>query len=203
MAGFFDRFKRGRRGGRGARRGRGARTGRDARPRSAEQATDMVTTGPPPQQVAPPLGQPPPPQPVRAPAAPPLRPAPQAAPPAPAPAADSGATRMVRVGAPSRAGVVGVLIGVHGKLKDEVFKVFDGDNTVGRQPTAQVYLGEADDSISREHAQIIHREGAFGLKPLKENNPTYLNGEVVDGGAPLSDGDEIGLGDSKLRFRVV
>ena len=93
--------------------------------------------------------------------------------------------------------------GVDGKLRDEVFKVFDGENTLGRLETAEVYLGEGDVRVSREHAQIIHREGAFGLKPLKEDNPTFLNGNLVEGGAPLSDGDEIGLGDSKLRFRVV
>ena len=103
---------------------------------------------------------------------------------------------------PSSSGVVAILIGVDGKLRDEVYKVFDGENTLGRQG-AEVQLGDRDDAISREHAQIIHREGAFGLKPLKDDNPTFLNGEIVDGGAPLSDGDEITLGDSKLRFRVV
>jgi pSer/pThr/pTyr-binding forkhead associated (FHA) protein len=110
---------------------------------------------------------------------------------------------MIRIGRPSARGVVAVLIGVDGKLRDEVFKVFDGENTLGRLETAEVYLGEGDVRVSREHAQIIHREGAFGLKPLKDDNPTFLNGNVVEGGAPLSDGDEIGLGDSKLRFRVV
>ena len=98
--------------------------------------------------------------------------------------------------------MVAILIGVDGKLRDEVYKVFDGENTLGRQG-AEVQLGDRDDAISREHAQIIHREGAFGLKPLKDDNPTLLNGEIVQGGAPLSDGDEITLGDSKLRFRVV
>jgi pSer/pThr/pTyr-binding forkhead associated (FHA) protein len=104
---------------------------------------------------------------------------------------------------PSSAGLVAVLVGVHGKLRGEVFKVFDGENVLGRLKSAEIYLGEADDSISREHARIIHREGAFGIKPLRDTNPTYVNGQAVEGGAPLSDGDEIGVGDSKLKFRVV
>ncbi|MBW2282426.1 MAG: FHA domain-containing protein, partial [Deltaproteobacteria bacterium] len=123
--------------------------------------------------------------------------------PAPAPEGDAGKTRIVKVGLAPASGVVGVLIGVDGKLRDEVFKVFDGENTLGRRSDAEVYLGERDDSISRDHAQIIHREGAFGLRPLKDDNPTFLNGDRVEGGAPLSDGDEVGIGDSKLRFRVV
>jgi pSer/pThr/pTyr-binding forkhead associated (FHA) protein len=84
-----------------------------------------------------------------------------------------------------------------------VFRVFDGENTIGRDTAADVCTGEGDDTISRQHAQIIHREGAFGVKPLRENNPTYLNEEVVEGGAPLSDGDELRLGNTTFKFRVV
>jgi pSer/pThr/pTyr-binding forkhead associated (FHA) protein len=142
-----------------------------------------------------------------APAPPPVLPQPLPPPvaPAPSPAPKSGAagaTQYHAVG-PVTTGVVGVLIGIGGKLKDEVYKVFDGENTIGRLPTAEVRTGERDDTISREHAQIIHREGAFGIKPLKENNPTYLNDEAIEGGAPLSDGDELKLGDSTFKFRVV
>jgi pSer/pThr/pTyr-binding forkhead associated (FHA) protein len=103
---------------------------------------------------------------------------------------------------PVSGGVVAVLIGVDGKLKDEVYKVFDGENTIGRLPSAEIRTSDRDDAVSREHAQILHREGAFGLKPLRESNPTYLNREVVMDGAPLSDGDEITIGNSTFKFRV-
>lgn len=132
------------------------------------------------------------------PVSPPVAPAPSPAPKSGA----AGATQYHAVG-PVATGVVGVLIGIGGKLKDEVYKVFDGENTIGRLPTAEIRTDERDDAISREHAQIIHREGAFGIKALKETNPTYLNGEVIEGGAPLGDGDELALGDSKFKFRVV
>lgn len=220
MAGFFSRFKRGRRGRRGSgRSGRGSggaqkgerRVGpskRDPHMETEFVATTLPPSTPRPAPVPVPSGAPPP---AAAPAAaPPPAPAPMPAaappPPAAAPAAASGGpakTEMIKIGRPSSKGVVAVLIGVDGKLRDEVFKVFDGENTLGRMQTAEIYLGEVDKVISREHAQIIHREGAFGLKPLKEENPTYLNGDIVEGGAPLSDGDEISVGDSKLRFRVV
>ncbi len=100
--------------------------------------------------------------------------------------------------------MVAVLIGIEGTLKGEVYKVFDREeNTIGRLATAQVCTDERDDGISREHAQIIHREGLFGIKPLTEKNPTYLNDEMVESGASLSDGDKIRLGNSTFLFRVV
>ena len=209
--GFFDRFKRGRRGRRGGRdgsrgRGQGERRRESAR-RDPHMETEFVETmppppaaGPPPVASAPPLAAAPPP---RAAVSPPRAGAPTPPPARFAPDGDAGKTRIVKVGLPPVSGVVAVLIGIDGKLRDEVFKVFDGENTLGRVANAEIYLGDRDDSISREHAQIIHREGAFGLRPLKEDNPTFINGDRVEGGAPLSDGDEVGLGDSKLRFRVV
>jgi pSer/pThr/pTyr-binding forkhead associated (FHA) protein len=138
---------------------------------------------------------------------PPIQPIPEpvAAPPPAAKAVssgDAGATRILTIPSVARGAVTGVLIGIEGKLEGEIYSVRDGENRLGRSPTAEIRLADRDEHISREHALIIHREGAFGIKPLKSDNPTWVNGEQVEGGASLSDGDRITVGRSTFRFRV-
>lgn len=99
--------------------------------------------------------------------------------------------------------VVAVLVGVDGILEGEVYPIRAGENRIGRLSGLEVTVPKSDDQISREHAVILCQDGAFGIKPLKENNPTVVNGEVVVEGAPLSDGDEISLGRSTFRLKVV
>jgi hypothetical protein len=193
---FFDRFRSGRPRQRGVRRA-------SPRPRDSRSDTEMVHTGAP-------VFPPPPSQPLPPPPAAPLPPAPAPIlpPPVPTPAApvrptaDAGATRLLSLPVTARGAVAGVLIGIEGKLEGEVYKVRDGENRLGRAPTAEIRVDDRDETVSREHALIIHRDGAFGIKPLKADNPTFVNGEEVEGGTSLSDGDEIRVGRSTFRFRV-
>lgn len=116
---------------------------------------------------------------------------------------DVSVTRRVEI-RPKPTGIVAVLIGVKGELMDEVYKIRDGENRLGRTRTLEVVLGN-DESISREHAIIVHKEGAFFLQPSREakGNPTRVNGaEVDDVGKVLSDGDSIGMGKSVFCFRI-
>jgi pSer/pThr/pTyr-binding forkhead associated (FHA) protein len=100
-------------------------------------------------------------------------------------------------------GVVGVLIAVDGQPKDEVYRLYDGENPLGRSEHGKVVLTVSDRSISREHALIIHQDGSFGVRALKaEDNPTYVNGEKIEG-AMLSDGDTLTLGSVTFKFRTV
>jgi hypothetical protein len=96
--------------------------------------------------------------------------------------------------------VVGVLVGIGGRLENEVFRVFDGVNKLGRADHCQVVLHSQ--RISREHALLTHRDGSFHIEPLNDRNPTRINGEPTQGGE-LADGDELGMGDSTFRFRSV
>jgi pSer/pThr/pTyr-binding forkhead associated (FHA) protein len=96
--------------------------------------------------------------------------------------------------------VVGVLVGTGGRLENEVFRVFDGANKLGRADHCEVVLHSQ--RISREHAMLTHRDGSFRIEPLSDRNPTRVNGEPTRGGE-LADGDELGLGDSTFRFRSV
>ncbi|HKC50558.1 MAG TPA: FHA domain-containing protein [Myxococcota bacterium] len=192
---ILDRFGFGRSRNRGVRRA-------GPRARDSRSDTEFVRPGPP---SYPPQAQPvtTPPLAALAPIAPipePSAPPPPAA--KPAPSGDPSATRLLSLANVSRGAVIGVLIGIEGKLEGEIYPVRDGENRVGRSPTAEIRLADRDETISREHALIIHRDGAFGIKPLKTDNPTWVNGEQVEGGASLSDGDRITVGRSTFRFRV-
>ena len=96
-----------------------------------------------------------------------------------------------------------MLVAVGGELKDEVFKVYDGANPVGRSESGRVVLHVTDRSVSREHAMIIHQNGSFGIKALKpDENPTFVNGEKIEG-AMLGDGDTVKVGSVTFKFRTV
>jgi pSer/pThr/pTyr-binding forkhead associated (FHA) protein len=131
--------------------------------------------------------------------------APAAATPAPPPAApaqNAGATQYHSVGS-AKGGLVGVLIVKDGVAQDEIYKIHDGENTIGRGETAEIRTDSRDDAVSREHAMIIHESGNFGIKPLKEgSNPTFLNNNEVSGGSALADGDLIRVGNTTLKFRA-
>lgn len=96
--------------------------------------------------------------------------------------------------------VVAVLVAIDGELKGEVFKLYDGENKLGRSAVSDVVL--TSKWVSREHAVLVHQQGVFAIVPLSETNPTYLNDREVDG-AELSDSDVIRLGHTTLRFKSV
>ena len=93
-----------------------------------------------------------------------------------------------------------MLSAVEGRLENEVFRIFDGPNKIGRANHCQVVVNSQ--RISREHALIDFRDGSFRIEPLSERNPTRVNGEETRG-TELADGDEIRLGDTTFRLRTV
>ena len=169
-----------------------------ARPRpSGRRGARSARSAPPP--VAPMAFDPPRPPPVVV-DLPPVLPQAPAAEPA-RPPADPGATRYGGETHRPRARVVGVLVGIEGELKDRIFRVYDGENRLGRAPESELVLDS--DWISREHAGLVHRDGSFRLAPRSQRNPTYLNDKAVEGSAELRDRDVVRLGRSHLRFRAV
>ena len=55
-------------------------------------------------------------------------------------------------------------------------------------------------SVSGEHALLQFKEGAYVLEDLGSTNGIKINGLTPMGAASLYDGDEIALGDARLRF---
>ena len=68
---------------------------------------------------------------------------------------------------------------------------------LGRSLSADVHLDDA--TVSRRHAMVVEREGAYVLLDDRSMNGTWLNGERVSE-ALLADGDVIQLGAVRLRY---
>jgi pSer/pThr/pTyr-binding forkhead associated (FHA) protein len=69
--------------------------------------------------------------------------------------------------------------------------------SVGRSPEADVFLDDV--TVSREHAVLVHRGGAWVLDDSGSLNGTYVNRKRVDS-QRLEDGDELQIGKYKLTY---
>jgi two-component system, NtrC family, response regulator HydG len=73
--------------------------------------------------------------------------------------------------------------------------------TLGRHRSNTIVVH--DEHASRFHAEIVHSDGRWLINnvgaPL---NGTRIDGERIAGPTPLEDDQEIGIGDTRLRFRV-
>jgi pSer/pThr/pTyr-binding forkhead associated (FHA) protein len=101
----------------------------------------------------------------------------------------------------SQSQVVGVLIAIEGPLEGEVYRIFDGESTIGRDESCEVRLDH--ERISRQHARVVHSDGSLAIKPLSDKNPTLVNDVRVEDYIELGDGDTLKLGRTTLRFRSV
>jgi DNA-binding winged helix-turn-helix (wHTH) protein len=78
-------------------------------------------------------------------------------------------------------------------------RLLEGENVIGRDPAARVWLDVA--SVSRRHARIVVDDGAALLEDLGSKNRTTLGSTAVVDGVRLSDGDEIHVGPIRLLYR--
>ena len=75
-----------------------------------------------------------------------------------------------------------------------------GENILGRVQEAVVWV--SDPLVSRRHARIVVAAEGATLEDLGSKNGTLLNGQLINGAAPLADCDEIGLGTARLTLRI-
>ncbi len=80
------------------------------------------------------------------------------------------------------------------------FRLYEGKNTIGSNPTCDVVLN--DTGVSGHHLTILYRAGKYRFKDEFSTNGTFVNGEMVEEGE-LQDGDILKLGETELRFRTV
>ena len=73
--------------------------------------------------------------------------------------------------------------------------------TVGRSATNDVVLA-ADTRASRLHAALERLPAGWLIRDLSSRNGTFVNGARVDRDRPLSGGDEIQIGATRLVFRA-
>jgi pSer/pThr/pTyr-binding forkhead associated (FHA) protein len=69
--------------------------------------------------------------------------------------------------------------------------------TIGRSPDCEVFLDDV--TVSRDHAVLVHRQGAWFLDDSGSLNGTYVNRRRIDSHR-LEDGDELQVGKYKLTY---
>jgi predicted component of type VI protein secretion system len=74
----------------------------------------------------------------------------------------------------------------------------DASMVIGRAPDAELRL--EDTFASSQHARIFGRNGSWYVEDLGSTNGSFVNGSQVDGLAPIAFGDEIQIGQVRLRL---
>lgn len=78
-----------------------------------------------------------------------------------------------------------------------VFRL-DAVTTIGRDVNSSIVLD--DDFVSSAHAALTYRGRAWYVEDLGSTNGTFVNGVRVDELSPLAFGDEIQVGQVRLRL---
>jgi hypothetical protein len=81
------------------------------------------------------------------------------------------------------------------------FKIFEGNNTIGRDKENSISIA-TDDTLSGHHATILNKKDKFYLKDEMAANGTFLNGIEIEIGKPyeIKDKDQIRVGATILKF---
>jgi hypothetical protein len=73
-----------------------------------------------------------------------------------------------------------------------------GERTlIGRSPDCDVFLDDV--TVSRRHAVLVERDGAFFIEDQGSLNGTFLNRRRIESGE-LNDGDEVQVGKYRMTF---
>ncbi|HEV8263475.1 MAG TPA: FHA domain-containing protein [Gemmatimonadales bacterium] len=135
--------------------------------------------------------------------------APQAAPQAPSSASAGAGERLKHTvhaasggpppSAPRRSGtVLGNFLVRSGTLKGQRLIVKTPISNIGRADYNDLVL--PDESVSTTHAKLQRREGVWVLVDLDSTNGTFVDGERLQGEAPLAPGAAVRFGDVTLVF---
>ena len=71
---------------------------------------------------------------------------------------------------------------------------------VGRHEAADLMV--LDNSVSRRHAEVVYRDGAWFIRDLESKSGTRVNGKVIQGEVRLADGDKLQLADVSFTIRA-
>ena len=75
----------------------------------------------------------------------------------------------------------------------------EDSGVIGRGPTAALRVDDA--GVSREHAAVRRRDGAWWVQDLGSANGTFVNGLPANVSMKLRDGDEVCFGPARYVFR--
>ena len=91
------------------------------------------------------------------------------------------------------------LVVVKGPQMGDYFTLGSDDpTTIGRDPVASIFLN--DQTVSRDHAEILVSGDVVLLRDRGSLNGTYVNGLIVDE-AELRDGDVVQIGTFQLALK--
>jgi pSer/pThr/pTyr-binding forkhead associated (FHA) protein len=68
---------------------------------------------------------------------------------------------------------------------------------IGRSPDCEVFLDDV--TVSRNHAVLVQRDGAFVVEDQGSLNGTFVNRRRIDS-SPLENGDELQIGKYRMTF---
>ena len=113
---------------------------------------------------------------------------------------DEGADEDGVLGILEDAGVKGPALVVRsgGGRTGETFHPESDRTTIGRSPDCEIFLDDV--TVSRKHAVLLERDGAFLIEDLGSLNGTFLNRRRIEAEAELADGDELQIGKYRLTF---
>ncbi|WP_323378845.1 DUF1707 and FHA domain-containing protein [Streptomyces smaragdinus] len=69
---------------------------------------------------------------------------------------------------------------------------------IGRDPVNGLRL--MHDTVSRVHAELLCRGGAWIVRDLGSSNGTFVNGHRITGSAMVKPGDQVGFGETRFRL---
>jgi hypothetical protein len=83
------------------------------------------------------------------------------------------------------------------------YRIFEGQNTVGRETSSTIRIIH-DKSISSRHATLLVRGGSCFIKDELSANPSFVNDQEVAPGSTvqIKDGDRIKFGTTDFLFRT-
>lgn len=83
------------------------------------------------------------------------------------------------------------------------FRLYEGNNTIGRNPGSDVTIA-GDPSVSGHHATLLFKKGRFYLKDEMAANGTFINDEEIEVGQPyeIKDGDNLRIGNTVFKFKT-
>jgi len=92
------------------------------------------------------------------------------------------------------------LLGISGPLKGAAFPLPEGEVSIGRDSSNQLWV--ADPALSRRHCLLVPDGGGqFLIRDLKSRNGTLVNGVPIEQ-QHIRHGDQIFIGDSVLIFLI-
>jgi len=101
-------------------------------------------------------------------------------------------------GRASQAGPLANMLVRSGTLKGQRIQLRTPVINIGRADYNDVVL--PDESVSTSHAKLQRREGVWILTDIESTNGTFVDGERVQGDAPLAPGAMVRFGDVQLVF---